>query len=217
MNLEQRTLALLAVVADYRQQRCAELLDPARRQVQEQVAAALREARRRVRTAIAEERKHSAAALAAAEAQLATERRLAQQRRATTRLADGWTALRAALQAHWTTAATRRAWIDTHLARAHAVLHAVGEPAGRAAPDASAASAWLLTGPADWPADERDAVAAQLRAQGAPAVQVATDPQLSAGFRVQAGHNVLDATLDGLLADRAAVQGRLLQLIEEPQ
>ncbi|MCU0950950.1 MAG: hypothetical protein MUC68_07755 [Burkholderiaceae bacterium] len=212
MNLEQRTLALLAVVAEYRQQRCAALLDPARQQVREQVVAALRDARRRVRTAIAEERKRSAAALAAAQAQLATERRLAQQRRAAARLTDGWIALRAALQSRWNTPAQRRAWIDTHLARAQDVLHAVHESGADAA-----VTAWRLSGPADWPAAERAEVAARLRALGARAVDDHIDPPLTAGFRVQAGHNVLDATLDGLLADRAAVQGRLLQLIEEPQ
>lgn len=206
MNLEQRTAALLAVVAEYRAQRCAELLDPARAQARALVAGALREARRRVRTAIGEERKRLAAALAAAEAQLATERRLVTQRRAAERLTLGWTALRAALQARWNDAAARGAWIDAHLARAQRVLHAVDPTA-----------AWTLTGPADWPADERARVAQALRAQGAPAVRVETDAQLAAGFRVQAGHNVLDATLDGLLADRHAVQGRLLQLIEEPQ
>ena len=205
MNLEQRTAALLDVVAEYRRQRCAELLDPARAQVRALVATALHEARRRVRTAIGEERKRLATAVAAAEAQLATDRRLVTQRRAADQLALGWTALREALQARWTEAAARRAWIDAHLARARTVLTS-----------ADATQAWSLAGPADWPAAEHERVAASLRAGGAPAVHFVADPQLTAGFRVQAGHNVLDATLDGLLADRDAVQGRLLQLIEEP-
>jgi hypothetical protein len=82
MNLEQRTAALLAVVGDYRAQRCAELLDPAHAQAHALVTTALREARRRVRTAIGEERKRLAVATAAAAVQLATERRRVTQRRA---------------------------------------------------------------------------------------------------------------------------------------
>lgn len=204
MNLEQRTAALLAVVAEYRRERCAQLLDPARAQARAQVATALRDARRRVRTAIDEERKRLAQAAAAAAAQLATEQRLAQQRVATERLSLGWEALRAALAKLWQDADGRSAWIAAHLARLP-----------RPAADAADPAAWTLTGPAAWPASERERVAQALRAQGAPAVHLVADPGLVAGFRVQAGHNVLDATLDGLLADRAAIQGRLLQLIEE--
>jgi len=205
MNLEQRTEALLAVVAEYRSQRCAELLEPARAQAHALAAGALREARRRVRTAIGEERKRLADAIAAAQAKLATERRLVTQRRSTETLARGWDALRTALQARWDDDAGRRAWIEAHLERARSVLSAAEPTDG-----------WLLAGPADWPQAERDRVIDALREQSAPAVQFDADAKLTAGFRVQAGHNVLDATLDGLLADRDAVQGRLLQLIEEP-
>lgn len=205
MNLEQRTAALLAVVAEYRRQRCAELLEPARAQAHAAVAAALHEARRRVHTALGKERKRVSAEVAAAEAQLATERRLVGQRRAATRLAQGWSALRRALQARWDAPATRGEWVDAQLARADHLLRA-DDPA----------APWVLSGPAAWPEAERERVVAALRAQGAPEVQWRADPQLAAGFRVQAGRNVLDATLDGLLADRSAVQGRLLQLLQEP-
>jgi hypothetical protein len=41
------------------------------------------------------------------------------------------------------------------------------------------------------------------------------DPAIAAGFVVTCGHNVLDASLDGLLADRPALEGRLLQGLEE--
>jgi hypothetical protein len=41
------------------------------------------------------------------------------------------------------------------------------------------------------------------------------DPALAAGVVVVCGHNVLDASLDGLLADRAGIEGRLLQRLED--
>jgi hypothetical protein len=124
MNLEQRTAALLAVVEAYRQERCAALLDPARAQARALVAAALREARRRVRTAIGEERRRLTAVLAAAEAQLATERRLTLQRRAATHLKHGWAALRTALQAQWDSAPARAEWIASQLSRVRTVAAA---------------------------------------------------------------------------------------------
>jgi hypothetical protein len=210
MNLEQRTAALLAVVEAYREERCAALLNPARAQARALMASALREARRRVRTAIGEERRRLATVLAAAEAQLATERRLTMQRRAATHLKHGWAALRTALQAQWDSAPARADWIASQLSRVRTVLR----PMQDAARDD--VDPWVLICPVGWAAAERERVAATLLLHGAPAVHMIDDPQLTAGFRVQAGHNVLDATLDGLLADRDAVQGRLLQLIEEP-
>jgi hypothetical protein len=46
-------------------------------------------------------------------------------------------------------------------------------------------------------------------------VAFVAEPSIAAGFRVRAGHNTLDATLDGLLADRKAIEGRLLHRVEQ--
>jgi len=43
------------------------------------------------------------------------------------------------------------------------------------------------------------------------------DPGIAAGFRIIGGHNVLDATLDGLLADRTQLEGRLLHHLKEEE
>lgn len=201
MNLEQRTQALLAVVEEFRRRRCAELLEPADAQAREIVRNALAQARQRVRTAIAEERSRTAAELGAAEARLATERRLAAQRHAMRLLAQAWDRLRAALLARWRAADSRARWVEAHLARAVQTL-----PAG----------AWTIRCAPDWPPLERDAALHRLAAQGVRDVRIEADAAIAAGFRVQAGHNVLDATLDGLLADRAAIEGQLLELMGQP-
>ncbi|GAB4467858.1 MAG: hypothetical protein OHK0044_08870 [Burkholderiaceae bacterium] len=201
MNLAERTQALLAVVEAFRRRRCAELLEPAAAQAREIVRNALSEARRRVRTAIAEERQRVAAEVAAAEARLATEWRLAAQRRATRLLAHAWDRLRAALVARWRDPDSRARWVRTHLARAVQAL-----PAG----------AWTIRCAPDWPAAERDAALRWLDAQGLRDVRIESDAAIAAGLRVHAGHNVLDATLEGLLADRAAIEGQLLERMEAP-
>lgn len=199
MNLEQRTQALLAVVEEFRNRRCAELLEPAAAQAREIVRGALAEARRRVRTAIEEERARMAGELAAAQARLATERRLAAQRRAMQLLARAWDWLRAALAARWRAADARARWVEAHLSRATQAL-----PGG----------AWTIRCAPDWPASEREAALRWLAARGVHDVRIESDPSIAAGFRVQAGHNVLDATLDGLLADRAALEGQLLEWMQ---
>jgi hypothetical protein len=198
MSLAARTAALLAQIEAQRVQRCAALLAPAQAQAQALGAAALREARQRVRTALRAERERVDAVVAAAEARLATEQRLHRQRAASALLTRAWTALRAELQSRWEDPAARAAWIALHT---------------RALPFA-AGGTWVIEAPADWPADEADALIATLRTQGASEVRVERRADIAAGLRLSAGHNRVDATVDGLLADRAAIDGQLLALLQ---
>jgi L-lactate utilization protein LutC len=197
MNLEQRTTALLDVVDHYRMRRRAELLEPAQAEARQVVRTALHEARRRVVTAIAAERKHYAVEVRAIEAALATERRLAAQHHAVELLAGAWSTLRAKLIERWNTPATREQWTRAHLARA---LEAV--PHGQ----------WHIEHAAAWTAAERSRAAAELEDADITAVAF-SERKFEAGFRVVAGCNVFDATLDGLIADRDQLEGRLLHLL----
>lgn len=200
MTLAERTAALVATVEQYRAERCAELLQPAMAEARTIVKGALTDARRRVTTAIDEERKRLRRDVGAVEASLATERRLVAQQRAVRQLDRAWTALRAALTRRWSEPATRGAWVEAHLARAIECL----------AHDAE----WRIRHHAAWQEHERRDVLESLRRRGIRAV-FEQDPALAAGFVVACGHNVLDASLDGLLADRAGIEGRLLQGLED--
>lgn len=199
MNLEQRTHALLAVVDAYQRRRCAELIEPAREQARTLRREALRAAHERVRKAIEEARKRLATEIGAGEARLATAQRLHAQRRAAATLAQAWAPLRAALRRRWLDAPTRLRWVESHLERAL-----------RALPH----TAWEIQHPRDWNEAERGSVAARLAAHGIE-VAFTAQPSIEAGLRVIAGNNALDCTLDGLLAERAAIEGRLLQLLAE--
>jgi hypothetical protein len=198
MSLAARTAALLAQIEAQRVQRCTALIAPAQAQAQVLRAAALREARQRVCTALRAERERVDAARAAAEAHLATEQRLHRQRAASALLTRAWTALREELVARWRDPAARADWIALH---ARALPFAAGDT-------------WIIEAPADWPADEADALSAMLRKQGASAVRVERRADIVAGLRLSAGHNRVDATVDGLLADRAAIDGQLLALLQ---
>jgi hypothetical protein len=203
MDLEHRTAALLELVEQYRQRRCAELLEPAHAEARQVIRAALAEARRRVHTAIVEERKRRASEVGAVEAALATERRLSQQRHAVALLDAAWRELRARLVARWDAAPTRAQWIRAYLRRA---LRAVPSTGG-----------WRIQTHRAWSEDERTYWTEQLRIDGVTPVTFETSDAISAGFRVISGNNVLDATLEGLLADRAQLEGRLLHHLDEEQ
>lgn len=200
MKLAERTAALLASVELYREERCAALLEPALAQARALVKAALADARRRVTTAIEEERKRMQRDVGAVESSLATERRLLAQQHAVRQLGRAWSALQTALTARWAASDTRERWTASHLKRAQECLAHDRE--------------WLIRHHAAWTEDERNGAAERLRSLG---IRVAFehDPAIAAGFVVTCGHNVLDASLDGLLSDRSALEGRLLQCLED--
>ena len=204
MNLEQRTTALLALVEQYKARRFAELLEPARAEAREALRSALIDARRRVTTAIAEERKRRTLEVGAIEAALATDRRLAAQRHAVHLLSGAWSDLRAKLIARWDATPTRAQWVESHLQRAVRVV-----PTGT--------GGWRIEYHAAWSEPERRRQHERLRAQGVAPVVFEVDPGIAAGFRIIGGHNVLDATLDGLLADRTQLEGRLLHHLKEEE
>jgi hypothetical protein len=223
LTLEQRTAALLALVDTYRAKRCAELLDPAREQARALLRIARAEGRQRVRATIAEARQRLAGEVGAAQARLATERRLDEQRQAVRLLQQAWAALREELRRRWRDDAARRRWLDAHLARALRALPAAhlaaagacASPAAEAGPVAGGAAPWQVEFPADWAPDERQAFAARLAAAGVSVAAWCPREDIDGGVRVRAGNNVVDATIDGLLADRAAIEGRLLDLLRD--
>lgn len=198
LTLAQRTSALLDLVEQYRQARSAEILDPARAQARELVRSARAEGRRRVHTAVAEARSRIAAEVGAAQARLATERRLADQKQAVCLLAQAWSALHDEMLARWRNPLARRLWCEAHLARAHSALADKG---------------WRIEYAADLPEQERDALAEQLRADCVAEAAWQPCEDIAAGLRVRAGSNLVDATIDGLLDDRSALEGRLLEAL----
>ena len=204
MNLEQRTAALLELVEQYRARRFAELLEPAQAEARQVVRAALAEARRRVHTAIVEERKRYAIEVSAVEAALATDRRLFQQRHAVHLLDTAWHELRARLVARWDAAPTRTEWVRAYLQRAL-----------RSVPCAS--GGWRIQTHPAWNEGERAHWLEQLRIDGVAQVVFETASTISAGFRVVSGSNILDATIEGLLADRTQLEGKLLHYLQQEQ
>ena len=199
MTIESRVAALLEVVQAQRETNCRAQVEPARERARALLRQARRAARIRVHAVIAEERAACTTRIARAEAQLATRRRMVYQELARALLQEGHEQLAAALTRRWRDEASRRRWMQGALDRALAAL-----PRG----------SWTVAGPATWTAEERRGAMQQLAANGV-AAQCVDDASIDGGLRIASGNVVLDATLAGLLEDRAAVEGRLLSLIAE--
>lgn len=199
MKLEDRIAALLALVDGHREKRSHELLAPASHEARRLAASARRAARARVAATIATERAQYSSRVASAEARLATRRRMARQHRVTALIVQGWQRLPQALAARWADEEKRRVWVGSCLAQAVATL-----PPGTLEIEA----------PADWDERERAAAREWLAARGVNAA-ILSSPGVEAGLRLRSGGIVLDATLEGLVADRLAIEGRLLNHFEE--
>lgn len=199
MKLDDRIAALLALVEDHRDKRSQELLAPASEEARRLAASARHAARARVGAAIATERAQYSSRVASAEARLATRRRMARQHRVTALIVEAWQRLPKALAARWADAGKREAWVRTCLAQAAATL-----PQGTLEIEA----------PAGWSEAEQASARAWLAGRGVTAT-VRPDKTIAAGLRLRSGGIVLDATLEGLLADRVAIEGRLLNHFEE--
>ncbi|MDP3702586.1 MAG: hypothetical protein Q8R72_16935 [Hylemonella sp.] len=194
--------ALLELVESDRARQSTQILDAARSQAATLRVQAQAQARARMRQAYTEQRRLSKDRLAAAQARLATQRRLSEQQRSAALLRLAWEQLPGELQTRWREPASRAAWVARVLAAARAHMPAV---------------AWRILHAPDWPAAEQQALAQQLLAAGSPAAPLfEPDARISAGLKVHAGGNVIDGTLDGLLAERTELEARLLRLLEAP-
>jgi hypothetical protein len=197
MRLDETERGLLAVVEADRAQRVNAILDEADERARAILKEAHERARREVRDAFLATRLRAEERLVALKARLATARRLNEQRRATGILAAEWASLPEALRARWRRPETRRRWVR------HAARIALGRLPHRG---------WRIVHPSDWPEAERADLAIFVAGEVDTAPEFAPDAAIQAGLRIHAGHNVVDATFDGLLADREAIGARLLTL-----
>ena len=195
MSLEQRTLELLKIAEDYRADHCRSLFAQAAEDSRAILKAAHIRARHDLRTMLAPKREQLAAEIAATESKLITLRRLDAQKQVVSILQQAWPRLTQALRARWDTPPGRTNWVAHHSAVALKTLPA---------------KAWIVQHPGDWPAMEREEANRWLQAHGIEDARFEADVNMSAGIRIVCGLNILDASLDGLLADRAQIEGHLL-------
>ena len=200
MTLERRTQALLALVEGDRRAQREAILAEARERASAVLAQAHADARARMRDAFAEERRQSRESVAAAQAKLATRRRLHEQHRTAALLALGWQRLPDALRERWQDSELRHIWVDAILAVACRVLPPVQ---------------WRIAHGPDWPAAEQQAMSTRVAPQLDAAPTFVADAGIPAGLRISAGGNVVDGSLAGLVNDRIDVGAQLLRHLEQ--
>lgn len=203
MSVSQATalVEMLKLVEDHELARCREIMARAQHEARQLLRAAHAEARQRMRRHAQELKQRRDRERSRAEAELATARRQHRQRGDRALLDAGWAQLRQALAARWQAPTARRRWIENLARQALARL-----PRG----------SWTVSHPAAWDRTEREALAKQLASVLGAAPAWTGDRDIAAGLRFCVGGACLDGTLDGLFADRAAVEAMLLAGLREP-
>ena len=198
-DVERQARALLELIEADRARRCAQILGEANGRASRSRAQACAEARQRVRQVYTEQRQRRHDQIGAAQARLATCRRLHEQRRTAALLQVAWQQLPDALRALWQQGDSRAAW----------VRHVLTYARDRLQP-----GPWRIVHAANWQAHEREALPAALLADTRIEPRFEADASIEAGLKVVGGRNVVDGTITGLLADRADIEARLLRQLE---
>lgn len=200
MSVETQTQALLTLLEDDRRRQCDVLIADARARARAVLRQAQDDARVRMRAAFAAERQRLEQQVKAAAARLQTEHRLSEQERRAQLLRLAWHMLPDALLERWQDPERRSKWV------AHAI-----DSAQRLLPHDS----WTLSVAPGWPAQEREQALQSVTSRLGAMPGCSEAAALQAGLLIiAAGGSRLDATLAGLLADRAAIEARLLDYLE---
>jgi hypothetical protein len=151
--------------------------------------------RQRVHKAVVEERRRREAALLDARHRIETAKRHEVQQQYRRYLQQAVPLLAAELGERWHDAGSRRSWAEM----------LIGEAAARLAPEP-----WTVEHPRAWSGEDTQWLEGVFEAHGLPKPVLQEDAAIAAGLRVRLGSACLDATVDGLMADIRAVEGRLL-------
>jgi len=193
--LDVQVEALLALVNERREHRLKDTRANRDAQVQEIRQTARAEARENLHQAVARERVRMTQGLRQAEARAELESRQRAQLETLTLLEQMWERLDAALVARWAEERARAAWVAAAMQEAAQLLP--GRP-------------WRLEHAAGVLRDEPPRGEAQVSAGGSQHVEWHLERQIRAGLRVRTSGASLDATVEGLLADREDIEALFL-------
>lgn len=193
--LDLQVRSMLAAVQAQKDRHCREIESAVDRKAEQLLSESHDRMRKRVHRAVVEERQRREKALLDARHRIDTARRRRVQREYRAILQDAAPMLVAELKRRWYDNESRRSWCELVL----------GEAAERLAGDP-----WTIEHPREWSGEDTKWLEQALAARELPPPALREDAAIVAGLRIRLGAACLDATLDGLLVDKRAVEGRLL-------
>lgn len=191
--------ALADVLREKKERRCREIVAEAKQRAKKLTRDSRRDARERMHEAIDEERRRRQRAIIEARRRLETAERKRIQARYQELLGLAWPRLVLELKRRWSEAGDRAAWCELVVDEAATLLGKNG---------------WTVVHPAPgdgaWSTDDDNGLADMLAARDVTDAEYRPDSDLEAGLRIRRGGARLDGSIDGLLAHRPGIEGRLL-------
>jgi len=199
MSLEEREQRLLDLVLERRDQECRTLRQRAEEEAGELLRNAYRSARDHLHENVESERERARVRIGTARAELETLRRQHAQKLGSVVLEAAWERLPRRLAQRWADPGGRSAWIATTLEQALARL-----PCG----------SWRIRHPADLTESECAALRRNVEERVGESPRLQADDSLESGLILDCAGVMLDASGEGLLDDRDAIEARLLALLD---
>lgn len=193
--LQRQVESVTDALRAQRDARCRQIESDTARKAEQLLADSRRRMRERVHKAVGEERQRRETALLDSRHRIETAGRQRVQQQYRAFLKEALPQLRDELGRRWRDAGARRAWCDMLLTDAA---------------DRLAAERWTVEHPGDWSPDDTRWLERAFAERGLPAPELREEPSISAGLRLCLDGARLDATLDGLMANRHAVEAQLL-------
>ncbi len=202
MSLEENEQRLLELVLQRRDEECRQLQQRSEEEGLELLRAAYRSARTRLHENAESERNRARTHIGSARAELETQRRQRAQLLGSVVLAAAREQLPQRLTQHWADPAARAAWISNALEQALVALPG---------------DSWRIRHPSSLAEAERDALRIAVQQQLPQAPELVADTKVKAGLILECAGVMLDVSSTGLLADRNAIEARLLALLNLEQ
>jgi hypothetical protein len=190
---------LTGVLREHTERRCREIRREAEQRAEALRSDSRREARRRVHEAVLEERRRRESAIVEAKQRLDSDARRQLQMRYEELVELAWPLLRREFAARWAESGSRAEWCALLIDDAARLLGADDWVVEHPDPGTDAWS----------PADSKQ-LGKALAGRGVQECRFRAVRGLDAGLRIRRGGACLDGTIDGVLAHRDAVTGRLL-------
>ncbi len=193
--LDLQVESVLSALKAQQEMRCREIESATGRRAEQLLSDSRHRMRERVHKAVVEERRQRETALLDARHRIETAGRRKVQQQYRMFLHEAIPLLTAELAKRWRNDDARRSWCEM----------VIGEADGRLARDP-----WTVEHPCGWSSEDTEWLEQAFRARGLPEPVPREDAGITAGLRVRLGSACLDATVEGLMANIHAVEGRLL-------
>ena len=201
MQTDTETLEhLLGVVVENREKRCLELRENAQQQAGEIIRQAYSKGRLRMHYHIEALREKYSARVNAAIARNQTLLRRQHQKEDRAMLDIAWPLLREAILALWNEPVSRRKWLDAAIASAATGLREHD---------------WRVEHPPGLGAEDIKRIKQAFSHAKDKGPELSARDDIEAGIRIIAGGTVVDATLEGLLQQKTAIEARIIARIRQ--